>query len=98
VANDQASIKEFLSKKEFDGRSDTIISRLREPDFILGGVFFIDREFWKDQRRFSLRHLRDFGHGTRNPLYEMEVADEIGKLIQMIKEGPKYKHEFVRLW
>lgn len=97
VANDQASIKEMLLKPEFDGRSDTIISRLRDPNFIYGGIFFIEGEFWTNQKRFSLRYLRDFGHGRRDPLYEMEVEDEIGKLIKIMKDGPKYEHEHVRI-
>lgn len=48
---------------------------------------------WKDQRRFALRHLRDFGFGRRFSELEMDIADELKQLIDIIKNGPKYKHE-----
>ncbi|CAO1420739.1 unnamed protein product [Diamesa serratosioi] len=93
VANDQQSIRDILYRSEFDGRSDFLIARLREPNFKLNGIFFIDGLNWKEQRRFTLRHLRDFGFGRRFEDFEVEVRDEMSQLVDMIKNGPKYEHE-----
>lgn len=92
-ANDSKSVREMLFKPEFDGRHDVLLSRLREPNFKRKGVFFIDGGFWLQQRRFTLRNLRDFGFGRRYQEYEVEVIDEMKSLVNLIKEGPKYEHE-----
>ena len=37
-------------------------------DMFLGGKYglvFVDGPFWREQRRFSLHVLRDFGFGSR---------------------------------
>lgn len=57
------------------------------------GIFFLDGDQWKEQRRFSLRHLRDFGFGRRLESLEQELHDEILSLVNTIKYGPKYPHE-----
>jgi hypothetical protein len=60
----------------------------------LSGIFFVNGEIqWRDQRRFSLWHLRDFGFGRRFQELEVETRDEIADFIQMVKEGPKFDHE-----
>lgn len=93
IANDQQNIRDILFRTEFDGRNDFLIARLREPNFKLNGIFFIDGINWQEQRRFTLRHLRDFGFGRRFEDFEVEVRDEILQLVDMIKNGPKYEHE-----
>lgn len=93
VANDQQNIREILFRPEFDGRNDFLIARLREPNFKLNGIFFIDGMNWQEQRRFTLRHLRDFGFGRRFEDFEVEVRNEMSQLVEMIKSGPKYEHE-----
>ncbi|CAO1422683.1 unnamed protein product [Diamesa tonsa] len=93
VANDQQNIRDILFRPEFDGRNDFLIARLREPNFKLNGIFFIDGMNWQEQRRFTLRHLRDFGFGRRFEDFEVEVRDEMSQLVEMIKSGPKYEHE-----
>lgn len=52
------------------------------------GLFFIDGPFWKDQRRFSLRHLRDFGFGRRSEQVEQFWADELRMIIAQLKNDP----------
>lgn len=59
------------------------------------GIFFLDGPAWKQQRRFALRHLRDFGFGRRFSTFEMEINDQLLILINMLKYGPKYPHEKV---
>ena len=45
-----------------------------------------------------MRHLRDFGFGRRFQEFEIEVGHEMQNLVDMIKEGPKYEHEHVRIY
>ncbi len=49
--------------------------------------------YWRDQRRFTLRYLRDFGFGRRFLELELDIEDELKQLIDLIKNGPKYSHE-----
>jgi hypothetical protein len=97
TTNDYKSAKEIMVRSEFDGRSPSFLSRLREPNFKDDkGLFFIEGVYWKEQRWFTLRYLRDFGFGRRDPVYEEEVNDELQKFIGMLKEGgPKFEHEKV---
>lgn len=93
VANDPKSVREMLFKQEFDGRVDSFLAHLREPNYQVKGIFFTDGAFWLHQRRFTLRNLRDFGFGRRYADYEVEVIHEMKDLVDLIKEGPKYEHE-----
>lgn len=93
VANDQESVREVLFNPDFDGRNDLFIFRLRTEDFKLQGIFFLDGLYWQDQRRFTLRNMRDFGFGRRFDEYELEVNNELQQMIQMFKDGPKYGYE-----
>jgi hypothetical protein len=49
----------------------------------LAGFFFNDGPFWAEQRRFSLRHLRDFGFGKRS--LEGIIMDEAEELIKRLQ-------------
>lgn len=93
VSNDEQTVREVLFNPDFDGRNDIYIARLRAESFNLRGIFFIDGPFWQDQRRFSLRNMRDFGFGRRFETYELEVNNEMENMIQMFKSGPKFDHE-----
>jgi hypothetical protein len=94
VANDPKSVREVFSNPDFDGRKgDSLISRLREPNYKLRGIFFTENSYWNMQRRFTLRNLRDFGFGRRFEEYEIEIEDEMKSLVNMIKEGPRFDHE-----
>lgn len=59
------------------------------------GIFFREGESWHEQRRYTLRHLRDFGFGRRFESLEMEIQTQIAQFIDMVKNGPKYEHEKV---
>lgn len=94
VANDYETVKSLLNNQDFDGRPLIYIARIRDPQCQMRGIFFTQDEFWKEQRRFSLRHLRDYGFGRRFSELEIEVRDEICAFLEMLRSGPKYKHEF----
>ncbi|CAL7939200.1 unnamed protein product [Xylocopa violacea] len=88
IANDYNSIKEVLSKEEFDGRlanGHLFLDRAFGEQL---GIFFIDGPVWKEQRRFALRHMRDVGFGRRQEKFEASMMEEISLLINMLKEGP----------
>ncbi|XP_059611495.1 probable cytochrome P450 304a1 [Phlebotomus argentipes] len=93
VCNDYEGVKEILNRSEFDGRLDIFLARMRDPNFGLRGIFFTDGPFWKDQRRFTLRHLRDYGFGRRFTELEIEVRDEICLFLDILRGGPKYPEE-----
>lgn len=92
IVNDSDLIKEMLNREEFDGRMDIILARLRAYWRKLG-IFFTDSYFWYIQRRFSLRHLRDFGFGRRDETLEAVLESEIRVMIDMSIHGPIYPAE-----
>jgi methyl farnesoate epoxidase/farnesoate epoxidase len=51
------------------------------------GLVFVDGDFWQEQRRFTLRHLRDLGFGKTS--IEDQMMDEISDLILDITEAAK---------
>lgn len=59
------------------------------------GIFFTDGPFWKEQRRFFLRYIRDFGFGRRFESLEKHINDELLSFVDVIKNGPKFIHEEV---
>jgi hypothetical protein len=95
VTSDYQGVRDLLFRPEFDGRPGLFAVKLREPQFRLKGVFFIEGNYWKDQRWFTLRYLRDFGFGRRDLIYEEEITDEMQKLMALLKDGPKFEHEKV---
>lgn len=96
ICNDYEGTKEILTRSEFDGRPDIFLARMRDPKMNRRGIFFVEGAFWKDQRRFTLRHLRDYGFGRRFAQLEIEVRDEICLFLDILRNGPKYPHEHVR--
>jgi hypothetical protein len=96
TTNDYKGAKEIMLRSEFDGRLPNFLAKLRVPNFEDNkGIFFNEGDYWKDQRWFTLRYLRDHGFGRRDPIYEGEVNDEIQKFIGMLKNGPNFEHEKV---
>lgn len=98
VCNDAETVKEALNTREFDGKPQQLLSQLRTPDFKIRGVFFTEGDLWHEQRRFMLRYLRDYGFGRRFEELELEQRDEFKMFIDIVKNGPKYEHEKVRVF
>jgi len=56
-------------------------------------VFFSEGGRWKNQRRFTLRHLRDFGFGkqTMDQYIQEEVSVLFAKMNQLLRNHPEQK-------
>ncbi|XP_018357138.1 PREDICTED: probable cytochrome P450 304a1 [Trachymyrmex septentrionalis] len=92
IVNDYKSIKEVLSREEFDGR--VITAHIKDRAFGKElGIFFIEGPQWQEQRRFTLRHMRDFGFGRRQDKLESEIMDEMTLFLDILKNGPIYDGE-----
>jgi hypothetical protein len=50
----------------------------------VAGVLLTDEEFWQDQRRFVLRHLKEFGFGRRT-MADL-VEEEAGQLVKAFQQ------------
>lgn len=59
------------------------------------GIFFREGESWSEQRRFTLRYLRDYGFGRRFDSFEHQCEMLIKDFMDIVKNGPKYEHEKV---
>ncbi|XP_045494470.1 probable cytochrome P450 304a1 [Colias croceus] len=92
LVNDPATIKEVLSREEFDGRLDTVLARARSYWKKLG-IFFTDGYFWHVQRRYSLRYMRDSGFGRRDETLEAAIVHDTKNMIEMVMHGTKYPAE-----
>ncbi|KAM7363718.1 putative cytochrome P450 304a1 [Cochliomyia hominivorax] len=86
-------VREILNNSDYDGRPDIYLNRMREPNTERAGIFFQDGPLWKEQRRFILRYLRDFGFGRRFQELEMVIQEEISDMLDLMRHGPKYDHE-----
>lgn len=95
IANDYESVREILYNTAFDGRPPIFLAKLRDPDRELRGIFFTDGPMWKEQRWFTLRHLRDYGFGRRFESLEHDCREEIESFLDVVKYGPKFEHEKV---
>ncbi|KAG4077443.1 hypothetical protein HA402_002870 [Bradysia odoriphaga] len=78
---------------KMDGRPNILLAQIRHPNNVNKGVFFTQGLLWRDERRFTLRHLRDFGFGRRFTELELDLEEELRQLVEIIKYGPKYAHE-----
>lgn len=94
VHNTELSRK-CLNERDFDGKPQLPLAKIRSPDEKIRGIFFTEGEGWHEQRRFFLRHLRDYGFGRRFNELELEMRDEINGFVDLLKNGPKYTHEEV---
>lgn len=64
-------VRQFYALDEFNGRPDGFFYRIRSFDQRLG-VVFTDGRSWEQQRKFSLKTLRQLGMGRSNMVTHME--------------------------
>lgn len=88
VCNDLVSVREALRNPALDGKPDIVLTQMRAPDYKTRGIFFTEGELWRSNRRFALRHMRDFGYGRRQESFELDLAAEVQDLLRLIREGP----------
>lgn len=53
----------------------------------ISGQFFLDGPQWVEQRRFTLRNLRDFGFGTRGKKLEKVIEEEMRDFIDLVQSN-----------
>ncbi|XP_065199572.1 probable cytochrome P450 303a1 [Planococcus citri] len=80
------AIKEMLTKEELDGRPQGPFYETRTWG-TRRGLLLTDEEFWQEQRRFVMRHLREFGFGkkTMSDLVQTEAASLVEMFDQKLK-------------
>ncbi|KAF4523114.1 hypothetical protein B566_EDAN003128 [Ephemera danica] len=74
-------IKQVLSREDFSDRPNFVPASMKSFGKNMG-VFFTNGPFWREQRRFTLRHLRDFGFGRRSMV--ILIHEEARALINTI--------------
>nr|AKH03508.1 cytochrome P450 3075A2 [Paracyclopina nana] len=96
VLTDYEDIKEVLNKDEASHRPPITGHKLRpgwesaadvDPELNKHqppGVIFSNGKFWKEQRRYILRNLRDFGFGKAS--MEETLHEEVQKLIDHLNQ------------
>ena len=83
VITDLEMILEGLKREEFSGRPDFEVWYLRSYGVRNRGVLVADGSVWSEQRRFSLRTLRDMGLGKQG--MEGLITYELQELIELLK-------------
>lgn len=84
VINDYKLIHDALKREEFLGRPDFEGYIMRNGGVKNRGVLFTDgTKNWHEQRRFTLRTLRDFGFGKQS--MDGMLLHEVDELIQSFK-------------
>ncbi len=89
VINGYDATKEFYSKDDFPHRPNFILISYRWAGRMLG-VFFSSGRLWQEQRRFTLRHLRDFGFGrsSMEGLIHEECEECVNSILKEVKKAP----------
>ncbi|KAL6440501.1 hypothetical protein ACFW04_003193 [Cataglyphis niger] len=62
IVSGRDAVVEMMGRSEFDGRPDGFIFKHRSGGE-RRGIIFTDGDIWRDQRRFVLRALKEFGFG-----------------------------------
>ena len=94
VIADYDMMKDLMKREELSGRPSTVpLCNFRPGHDTVGvdnlgrapGVLFSQGSYWREQRRFLLRNLRDFGFGKS----EMEdaILDEVEKLSSELQKN-----------
>lgn len=84
IVNGWDAVKESLANDDLNGRPELPFRKMAMGGEMLG-VMFVEGEFWKEQRRFSLHHFRNLGFGKRS--HESVIHEEAKELIDEILDA-----------
>ncbi|EFX83960.1 hypothetical protein DAPPUDRAFT_47261 [Daphnia pulex] len=89
------AVREALQNNDLNGRPSGAILLSRTFGERLG-LIFVDGDVWQEQRRFTLRHLRDLGFGKTSIEDQMmdEIADLISEISTTAKSNPDHVVDF----
>lgn len=96
VAYYNETIREMMTNEDLDGKPDNIFFRTRTFNSRIG-ILITDGDFWLEQRRFILNHLKDVGF-ARTGMMNI-VQNEAMHLIKDLKtllaenQGKPFKHQ-----
>lgn len=85
--------REALLNPDLDGRAVFELVRARDPNWGAYGIFFTDGPYWREQRRFTLRHMRDYGFGRRFAELETYIREDLEDFVELLRHGPRHEHE-----
>nr|CAD7437819.1 unnamed protein product [Timema bartmani] len=94
VACSYETVKEALFKPEFQGRMDNIVTQMRSNNKRLG-IMFTEPDLWIEQKRFMLRHLRDFGFARRYQPNEAFMKEEVHSMVTLLQGASTLKDKEV---
>ncbi|XP_052132829.1 methyl farnesoate epoxidase [Frankliniella occidentalis] len=83
IVSGYEAIREMSSRDDFDGRPRGPLYETRTFN-LRRGLLLTDSDFWLEQRKFVIRHLREFGFGRRG--MAGMVQDEAGELVRAFEE------------
>lgn len=93
TVHEMSVARELLNNPDFEGRPVFELVRARDPDNDVHGIFLTEGAVWKEQRRFTLRHLRDFGFGRRFEELELQIGDQLASFVDLVRNGARYAYE-----
>ncbi|XP_054274087.1 probable cytochrome P450 303a1 [Macrosteles quadrilineatus] len=90
VCTSYEAVREMMMREDFDGRPHGPFYETRTWG-VRRGLILTDEEFWQEQKRFVLRHLREFGFGrkTMAGLTEDEAAALVESFEKRIAKSGK---------
>uniref|UniRef100_A0A182QY09 Cytochrome P450 n=1 Tax=Anopheles farauti TaxID=69004 RepID=A0A182QY09_9DIPT len=88
MAINAESLKEMMNNENFDGRPTGIFYETRTWG-LRRGVLLTDEQFWQEQRRFIVRHLKEFGFARKGmtEIIQNEAAHIRKDFEELIAQG-----------
>ncbi|XP_012153072.2 putative cytochrome P450 303a1 [Megachile rotundata] len=83
VLNDYESVRAMLTDEDFDGRPSGPVYETRTFG-MRRGLIVVDGNLWIEQRKFVMKHLRDFGFGRKS--MAMIIEEEATWLVEHFKK------------
>ncbi|XP_011056303.1 PREDICTED: probable cytochrome P450 305a1 [Acromyrmex echinatior] len=89
IVSGKDAVIEMMSRPQFDGRPNGFVHKLRTGGK-RRGVLFTDGDIWRDQRRFVLKTLKEFGFGnvTMEDIILNDAVSLTSTIESLAKLGP----------